>query len=184
MITQEKLKKQINNAIVKADLKKENLKVALKGAFKEYLFADENEVYIYKNGFMTGHLFGSSVYKLPYKNISSVNINYHLLTGYFEVSAGGVQNQPTSYWNHDDKSDPSKMPNAISLAGQDQAKIFRVAADEINKMISESDSKSNVQVSQSTTSAVDEIKKYKALLDDGVITKDEFNAKKKQLLGL
>ncbi|MBR3553164.1 MAG: SHOCT domain-containing protein [Clostridia bacterium] len=33
-------------------------------------------------------------------------------------------------------------------------------------------------------SAADELKKYKDLLDSGVITQDEFDAKKKQLLGL
>lgn len=35
-----------------------------------------------------------------------------------------------------------------------------------------------------TISGADEIKKFKALLDDGIITQEEFNAKKKQLLGL
>jgi len=34
------------------------------------------------------------------------------------------------------------------------------------------------------TSVVDEMKKYKELLDMDVITQDEFNAKKKQLLDL
>ena len=38
--------------------------------------------------------------------------------------------------------------------------------------------------SNSTVSAADELKKYKELLDSGVITQEEFNAKKKQLLGL
>jgi hypothetical protein len=33
-------------------------------------------------------------------------------------------------------------------------------------------------------SATDEIKKYKELLDEGIITQEEFDAKKKQLLGL
>lgn len=33
-------------------------------------------------------------------------------------------------------------------------------------------------------SAYDEIRKYKELLDDGIISEDEFNAKKKQLLGI
>ena len=36
----------------------------------------------------------------------------------------------------------------------------------------------------SATSAADELKKYKDLLDSGVITQEEFDAKKKQLLGL
>lgn len=35
-----------------------------------------------------------------------------------------------------------------------------------------------------TTSAADEIKKFKELLDCGIITQEEFDAKKKQLLGL
>lgn len=33
-------------------------------------------------------------------------------------------------------------------------------------------------------SVADELKKYKALLDDGVLTQEEFDAKKKELLGL
>ena len=36
----------------------------------------------------------------------------------------------------------------------------------------------------SITSAADEIRKYKSLLDDGIITQEEFEAKKKQLLNL
>ncbi|MBQ2940785.1 MAG: SHOCT domain-containing protein [Clostridia bacterium] len=38
-------------------------------------------------------------------------------------------------------------------------------------------------VAESTSNA-DELKKYKELLDSGVITQEEFDAKKKQLLGL
>ena len=36
----------------------------------------------------------------------------------------------------------------------------------------------------SSPSTIDELKKYKELLDSGVITQEEFDAKKKQLLGL
>ena len=34
------------------------------------------------------------------------------------------------------------------------------------------------------TDPVDELRKYKELLDDGIITESEFEAKKKQILGL
>ena len=40
------------------------------------------------------------------------------------------------------------------------------------------------QQSSQQTSAADEIKKFKELLDMGAITQEEFGAKKKQLLGL
>ena len=35
-----------------------------------------------------------------------------------------------------------------------------------------------------TISSADELKKYKELLDEGIITQTEFDAKKKQLLNL
>jgi len=35
-----------------------------------------------------------------------------------------------------------------------------------------------------TSSAADEIRKYKQLADEGIITQEEFEEKKKQLLGL
>jgi len=38
--------------------------------------------------------------------------------------------------------------------------------------------------SESAISSTDELRKYKELLDDGIITQEEFDAKKKQLLGL
>ena len=41
-----------------------------------------------------------------------------------------------------------------------------------------------VKVTGATNSATDEILKLKKLLDQGIITQEEFNAKKKQLLGL
>lgn len=41
-----------------------------------------------------------------------------------------------------------------------------------------------VNANDSTVSGADEIIKYKNLLDSGIITQDEFDAKKKQLLGL
>ena len=39
-------------------------------------------------------------------------------------------------------------------------------------------------VNANNLSSADEIKKFKDLLDSGVITQEEFDAKKKQLLGL
>lgn len=42
----------------------------------------------------------------------------------------------------------------------------------------------NVQEKKTTVSEADEILKYKKLWDDGIITKEEFEAKKKQLLGI
>lgn len=44
--------------------------------------------------------------------------------------------------------------------------------------------KSNDPSTKETSSSADEIRKYKELLNDGIITQEEFEAKKEQLLGL
>ena len=48
----------------------------------------------------------------------------------------------------------------------------------------EKESKSDNDESSGSKSIPDEIREYKALLDDGIITEEEFDAKKKQLLDL
>ena len=42
----------------------------------------------------------------------------------------------------------------------------------------------NAKIVQGSLSNADELKKYKDLLDSGIITQEEFDVKKKQLLGL
>ena len=42
----------------------------------------------------------------------------------------------------------------------------------------------NERPSNNSSNSVDEIRKFKQLLDDGIITQEEFDAKKRQLLGL
>ena len=44
--------------------------------------------------------------------------------------------------------------------------------------------KVDLPVAGNAVSAADEIRKYKGLVDDGIISEDEFLAKKKELLGL
>lgn len=58
--------------------------------------------------------------------------------------------------------------------------------DTVSKLLIERQNKTqpiSVQMERSVTSNAAELKEYKELLDSGVITEEEFNAKKKQLLG-
>ena len=56
--------------------------------------------------------------------------------------------------------------------------------EEISKLLIGRQEKSAVIKQEIPQSPADELKKYKALLDSGTITQAEFDAKKKQLLGL
>ena len=56
--------------------------------------------------------------------------------------------------------------------------------EEISKLLIGRQEKSSVIKQEIPQSAADELEKYKKLLDSGTITQAEFDAKKKQLLGL
>lgn len=66
----------------------------------------------------------------------------------------------------------------------DKQKFMNVVNEQIKKN-NENQNKSNVTINNITTSSgADEILKYKSLLDQGIITQEEFDKKKKELLGL
>ena len=70
------------------------------------------------------------------------------------------------------------------LKGREQV---AVAVKRINEAIAQYKKQSSAPAATivvNNNSAADELKKFKELLDLGIITQDEFDAKKKQLLGL
>lgn len=164
----------------------EKIYVALKGAFKEYLFCTDRTVYISKKGFMTGHTFGDSTFKMAYENITNAEVDYHLASGYFELSAGGLQNKPLNYWDNKGNS-PQKAPNAISITGTDLRDDFVRATHFIMDKVAESKRAHTTPIIQQVTqerSVADQIRDLKSLVDEGLLTQEEFDAKKKQILGL
>lgn len=54
----------------------------------------------------------------------------------------------------------------------------------VSRIEEEKEKKNKNNETSTSTSSADEILKYKNLLDSGIITQEEFDAKKKQLLGL
>ena len=56
----------------------------------------------------------------------------------------------------------------------------------VKPLLERQQKQNNITVEEKTSSSsqADELKKFKDLLDNGIITQEEFDAKKKQLLGL
>lgn len=84
-----------------------------------------------------------------------------------------------------------KLLNGIKILSPSKkiSYVFLKNAPEVSKTISElitPKSKENINIKNDSDNSgnVDELKKLKELLDMGVITQEEFDAKKKQLLGL
>lgn len=69
-------------------------------------------------------------------------------------------------------------PNTIQISNMEQYEIALKIRDYIENY------QTNEGAPTQALSGADEIVKYKKLLDDGILTQEEFDAKKKQLLGL
>jgi hypothetical protein len=175
----EKLPKKIEDK-----LRGENILLGIKGAFREWLICTNTKVYIYKKGFMTGHLFGYNSFQLPYRNISSVQVNKHLMTGYFEVSSGGVQNTNKSYWLISKNISAQRAPNCISLINiSGLFEKFTKACDFINQKVYEQSNPQEASNQRGNAPDIpDQIKKLAVLRDQGILTENEFAQKKTELL--
>ena len=93
-----------------------------------------------------------------------------------------------------DISNPSEYINIIEQPLKRESGIYKklsMAAQEclsLLQVICERNKKAQPPIEQSQSgsenSSADELRKFKALLDDGIITQEDFDTKKKQLLGI
>lgn len=90
------------------------------------------------------------------------------MNGFLAVEFPGSENVETTFWFD------RKKKHIVAE--------FEKAYEYIKKRIGFYKTQKNAVVVQA--SSADEIKKYKELLDQGIITQEEFDAKKKQLLGI
>ncbi|MBR2715095.1 MAG: SHOCT domain-containing protein, partial [Ruminococcus sp.] len=112
-------------------------------------------------------IYYHDVVGVKYKRVNNTN-------GYLQLQTASN----ITRLNSDDYYDDNTFPFGPDI--EDEVKI---AAEYIQEKVNNAKTRSTV-VATGPISAADEIKKFKELLDMGVITQEEFDAKKKQLLGL
>lgn len=156
----------------------EQVFVKLRGAYKEALVCTSTRVIIFKAGWMTGQLFGTDMFQCPYSNVAGAQVNFHLLTGYFELSAGGMQNSPKSFWNTDKNVNAAKAPNCVSIGGRGRVDRFRHAS----AFIMQRASGMAGTVGSAGEDALDTLARLAKLSDAGVISAAEFQTKKIEIL--
>jgi hypothetical protein len=156
----------------------ERVFIKLRGAFKEALVCTDSRVIVLKGGWMTGQLFGTDTFQLPYANIAGAEVKFHLLTGYFELSAGGMQGTPKSFWQGGSKPPAAKAPNCVSISGPERANKFRQACAFIMSMVSGG----RQPYATAADGVADVLERLARLRNSGVLSEAEFRAKKAQLL--
>ena len=86
--------------------------------------------------------------------------------------------------SHSGENNYNSENSFVIMKGISNLEECKKAYEYIKTRIHECKSKKNAPVVVNNLSAADEIKKYKELLDLGIITQEEFDQKKKQLLNL
>ena len=146
----------------------------------------EDRICIKRKGLSNLVVFGlAGVKTIPFTSISAIQLQKAstLMSGYIQFVILGENERSVGVFNAIDDE------NSILFAKKDNDTFARIK-DYIEgkilaskKMQSQSQSQSQAQVNPANRfSAADEILKYKKLLDNKVITQEEFDAKKKQLL--
>jgi hypothetical protein len=184
----EKIHKKLDKALTENLYPNEVIHIKLAGySQKEALICTDRRVLIVKIGFLRGG--GLSFNQFLYSKITSVDVKVGFLGAYFEIGLGGVQNQALSLY-----TETSKLPNCVTLISKKDAQKFRDACNFILQHIEEEVKpiqQLSVQASNQTASTTVEpkhedifemIEKLAALKERNIITDEEFESKKMELL--
>lgn len=162
----------------------EQILIALVGDPGEALVASDKKVYVLKAGYAAGALFGSKCKVFPYRQITSVEFSSALTTGRIQITAAGAAEQAHGWKQSGVLASVADARQAENVVNFPRAKknLFQEAATYIRHMVDEAHLE-NVATAATTPDPADQIRKLAGLLTDGIITQEEFDAKKKQLLG-
>jgi len=149
---------------------------AVIGNFGQAAIATELRILIVKTGLMAGQTFGGKVTSFDYRNIIGIEVKTGLGQGEFELLSGGLSNMQGNKTRT--KVKMAEAPNGL-VFGKVDLKAFQDMATKIREMTAKAH---GGNASNSTESIPDSIKKLSELKDAGILTSEEFEAKKVELL--
>lgn len=155
----------------------EEIKVKVKGSFGEALVITNKRLYVPKWGFMTGSTLGGRCNAFDFAHITSIELKKGLASGTVEILTAATHNIKANWW----KTETAHSDNIVKF-GADKFKVFEEAV-RIGREAIREDRAQGVG-SGTKDSYLDELEKLSQLKEKGIITEEEFNAKKKQILGV
>ncbi len=149
--------------------------LTLEGKQKKKIIVEGNTVKIIKGG---GVFSTERIKTLPIPNITSVEIKKPgpFIAGFIQFSIAGGKAKDSTY----------KISGGAFDAAQDENSVVFNDDENYNKALKIKDYIENYADNKMTSnekiSNADEIRKYKQLADDGIISSEEYEKKKKELL--
>jgi hypothetical protein len=148
------------------------------GNFGQAVVATDHKVLVLKHGMMSGQTLGGKASSYDYKTMVGIEVRLGGFgSGEFEILAGGLQNIQGSKVGA--KVDMGKSPNGVVFGkhgGREEA------FDAMAAKIREKAATGGQTPAPTQESIPDAIKKLSELHDAGILSDDEFNNKKSELL--
>jgi hypothetical protein len=166
--------------LVKDNIGEGKILVKLKGSFGQALVITDKNLYVLKWGWLAGNLLGGRCMSFAHRHIVGLEIRKGWFTGTFEVLTPATQNDQKSYWGTGNNN-AIESDNVITFDNSGFGlfqKAVRIGLELINK--------SHVQNSQNSPNETNysELGKLSELRERNIITQEEFEAKKKKILGI
>jgi hypothetical protein len=162
----------------------ETVEVVIRGVFSCVIVGTDRRAFLFKHGLPAGATFGHKLASFDYLNISGVEVHGGLQSGAVILHVPGAISTGTSYWGHG-KNDPWKAYNAIPILRPYQP--IEEAASKLRDLISKHQNKvpstgAKEKDGAESTDVLGALKQLGELHESGVLTTEEFEAKKAELL--
>jgi len=186
-----KLHPRVEKLINQSKRGDETARIWLVGASNQTLVAFQDRCIIVKIGFMSGSAFGGKTTSFNYADITGIEVQTGLTTGYLEILTSSFQaNADKGYWSSNPDRDPFKVPNCLPFGSKKILQTWLPHVDQLRQLVRESRSGAGTFATRPAVPAptlshsLDDLKKLAELRDAGIVTEEEFQTKKRQLLGL
>jgi hypothetical protein len=152
----------------------EEVRVFVEGVSGQSVAATDRRLLIIKTGLSAGGAFvGKKCKSFAYDHVTTIDCNKGLLAGRFQVSAAGTTEVKGGYMT------AFEAENVVNFGAGQYAK-FQAATNEIRRLIDIA--KQQSQAVPQALSIPDQIQKLAELRSAGILTEQEFQDKKTELL--
>lgn len=155
------------------------MKLELHGGQKKSVIAEGANIRIVKGG---GLFAGAREKTLPIRNITSVEVKKPgvVWAGFIQFSIAGGKARDSSFTISGGSVDAAGDENSVVF---NDYKSYQIAL-RIKEYVEDYDKTQQVSTMSTNESVADEIRKLRTLVDEGILTEEEFNKKKQQMLGI
>jgi putative oligomerization/nucleic acid binding protein len=160
----------------------ETVRVIIRGSDDLAMIGTDRRAFVFKKGWMSGAAFGQKFISWDYRNLAGVQLETGSMNGVLALQVIGSGAADLSYWGSGNRS-PFTAPNALALNERsghfEQAEAGVVV---LRALIAAMQSPPPLEPSTPMADIPDQIRKLADLRDEGILTQNEFDRKKADLL--